>query len=312
MIRRPLSLLLTLLLAATLVACGGGEDSSDQKSAGIDQVTIEGDPGEQPKVDFGGKLDVSSLDSEVVSEGDGEEVADGDQVLAQIWLGNGFTQQKAFSTYDADQPQLLTVDNKQLSELFLTGLEGHKVGSRVAVAAPASTAFGPQGNPQIGIGNQDSVLTVIDLLAMVPDGPDGTKQKAPGWSPALKGASEAPTGLSFSGTPQPDGTLKDAVLIKGAGEKVSKGQTIVVNYLGQVYGSQKPFDESYSKQPTSFPIGVGAVVKGWDQALVGQTVGSRVMLAIPPKLGYGPKGNKQAGIKGTDTLYFVVDILAAA
>lgn len=54
------------------------------------------------------------------------------------------------------------------------------------------------------------------------------------------------------------------------------------------------------------------MIKGWDQALVGKNVGSRVVLAIPPALGYGEEGNKQAGIKGTDTLYFVVDILGAA
>ena len=101
-------------------------------------------------------------------------------------------------------------------------------------------------------------------------------------------------------------------LVEGVGDVVEKGQTIAVDYLGQVYGGKEPFDESYSSQATSFPIGVGQVVKGWDQALVGQTVGSRVMLAIPPALGYGKGGNEQAGIKGTDTLYFVVDILGAA
>ncbi len=56
---------------------------------------------------------------------------------------------------------------------------------------------------------------------------------------------------------------------------------------------------------------MGTVVKGWDDGLVGQTVGSRVLLAIPPELGYGKTGNEDAGISGTDTLYFVVDILAA-
>jgi peptidylprolyl isomerase len=86
----------------------------------------------------------------------------------------------------------------------------------------------------------------------------------------------------------------------------------VVNYLGQVYGGDAPFDSSFSRgAPTSFQIGVGAVVKGWDKALVGRAVGSRVLLSIPPDLGYGEEGNKQAGIKATDTLYFVVDILAA-
>ena len=50
---------------------------------------------------------------------------------------------------------------------------------------------------------------------------------------------------------------------------------------------------------------------GWDKELVGKTVGSRVILSIPPADGYGKEGNKDAGIKGTDTLFFVVDILAA-
>ena len=313
MIRRLPALLLALLLGAALVACGDeGDNPSGEQGDALGQVSISGDVGEEPEVDFGGKLEVSDVTSEVVSEGEGDEVEDGDQVFAQIWLGNGFTQKKAFSTYEADQPQLLTVDEKQLSEFFLSGLEGQTVGSRVAVAAPAETAFGPQGNPQIGIGNKDTVLTVIDLLSSVPDGPDGQSRKAPGWAPGLQGGDDAPTGLDFAGTPEPNGTLKDAVLIKGSGDRVEKGQTIAVNYLGQVYGGKKPFDESFTKQPTSFPIGVGNVVKGWDQTLVGQTVGSRVMLAIPPKLGYGPSGNKDAGIKGTDTLYFVVDILAAA
>jgi len=57
---------------------------------------------------------------------------------------------------------------------------------------------------------------------------------------------------------------------------------------------------------------VGQVIPGWDERLVGRTVGSRVILEIPPADGYGEQGNEQAGIKGTDTLFFVVDILGAS
>ena len=103
-----------------------------------------------------------------------------------------------------------------------------------------------------------------------------------------------------------------AVLKTGTGAAVKKGQTIIVRYLGQVYGGKKPFDENFSGDLASFPIGVGSVVKGWDKTLVGQKVGSQVVVAIPPKDGYGKKGQPTAGIKGTDTLYFVVDILGAA
>jgi len=72
------------------------------------------------------------------------------------------------------------------------------------------------------------------------------------------------------------------------------------------------FDSSWARnQPYTTPIGVGQVIKGWDTGLVGQPVGSRVMLVIPPAEGYGSTGSSGAGIKGTDTLVFVVDIIAA-
>lgn len=315
MTRRLLALLLALLLGVTLAACGedGGEsEGGDEAASGLDSLSVEGDVGSEPKVEFDGKLDVDEVTSDVVTEGDGETLESGDAVLAHVWIGNGFTQEKAFSTYDGNQPQVLAVDEKQLSALFLAGLEGQSVGSRVVVAASAQTAFGESGNPQLGIGNKDSVVAVMDLVSQVPDGPQGEEQPAPAWAPSLEGEESAPTGLDFSGTPKPGGQLRQAVLVAGEGDAVQKGQTVVVDYLGQVHGAKQPFDESYSAQPTSFAIGVGQVVKGWDQALVGQNVGSRVMLAIPPELGYGKQGNEGAGIKGSDTLYFVVDILAVA
>jgi peptidylprolyl isomerase len=119
----------------------------------------------------------------------------------------------------------------------------------------------------------------------------------------------------------PSGTaptkLSSEVLSQGNGPAVASGQTIVVNYLGQTWepkdGKPNVFDNSFDrKQPVNFPIGKGQVISGWDKTLVGQKVGSRVIVAIPPKDGYGKTGQPSAGIKGTDTLYFVVDILGAA
>jgi peptidylprolyl isomerase len=53
------------------------------------------------------------------------------------------------------------------------------------------------------------------------------------------------------------------------------------------------------------------VIPGWSDGLLGKKVGSRVLLSIPPAEGYGKQGSSQAGIKGTDTLVFVVDILGS-
>lgn len=315
MLRRLPALLVSLVLGATLVACGDdspeGNAESSSSGSGLGSLTIDGEVGTDPEVTWDGELTVDEVEVDVVTEGDGEVVEQGDSVLSHVWIGNGFTQEKAFSTYDGQTPQLFTVDEAMLSDLFIQGLEGHPIGSRVAVAAPAETAFGEAGNAQLNIANKDTVVAVIDLLSAVPEGPEGKEQQPPAWAPGLVGDEQAPTGLDFSGVPKPDGELTSAYLIEGTGEPVQKGQTIVADYLGQVYGGNKPFDESYSAQPASFQIGVGAVVKGWDETLVGAPVGSRVMIAIPPEFGYGKAGNEQAGITGTDTLYFVVDILAA-
>jgi peptidylprolyl isomerase len=92
---------------------------------------------------------------------------------------------------------------------------------------------------------------------------------------------------------------------------VAKGDLLVANYLGQIWHG-KVFDSSFARaQPTGFAIGVNKVISGWDKTLVGVHVGSRLLLVIPPADGYGKTGNSQAGIKGTDTLVFVVDVLAA-
>jgi peptidylprolyl isomerase len=301
--------LLLSLLTMGLAACGDDTGADAASGGGLDTVTIEGDIGSSPKVTFDGRVEVSKVETKTLITGDGPELGADDEVLAHLWIGNGFSQHKALDTYEDKKPELITI-NDQVGKVFRDAIEGQTVGSRVAVAAPAKDAFGEGGNPTLGIGNADSVIIVIDLVSGVLDGPHGTDKDAPDWTPEIVTKDDVPTGFDFSGTPEPSKRLRIAPLVQGDGATVKKGQTIVVDYLGEVYGGTAPFDESFSKTPASFQIGVGAVVKGWDQALVGRAVGSRVLLSIPPDLGYGDKGNKDAGIKGTDTLYFVVDILA--
>jgi len=103
--------------------------------------------------------------------------------------------------------------------------------------------------------------------------------------------------------------LEVVVLSPGDGDIVAAGDDLVVHYLGQTWGGHV-FDNSYDRGSSiNFPIGVGSVIGGWDQGLVGQQIGSRVLLSIPPHQGYGDRGMPRAGIKGTDTLVFVVDIV---
>lgn len=124
---------------------------------------------------------------------------------------------------------------------------------------------------------------------------------------ATGGFGEKPQ-ISFPAGDAPEG-LQVKVLVQGDGAEVAAGDNIVVHYLGQSWGGEV-FDNSYDRGATiDFPIGLGAVIGGWDQGLVGQLVGSRVLLSIPPELGYGQRGVPQAGIGPGATLVFVVDIV---
>ena len=117
--------------------------------------------------------------------------------------------------------------------------------------------------------------------------------------------------LTFPDAAAPE-ELEIQVLVQGSGDTVEAGNTIVVNYLGQTWGGHV-FDNSYDRGASiDFPIGVGAVIGGWDQGLVGQQVGAGVLLSIPPHHGYGSRGVPQAGIGGDDVLVFVVDILGVS
>jgi peptidylprolyl isomerase len=112
---------------------------------------------------------------------------------------------------------------------------------------------------------------------------------------------------------EPDKALVTEVVKEGDGPEVKKGELLTANYLGQIWRDGKVFDNSYDRgAPASFPIGIGGVIAGWDEGLVGKKIGSRVVMSIPPDKGYKEQGNEQAGIKGDDTLIFVVDLVSSA
>lgn len=297
-----------LTVAVALTGCGKSSSSSTASASGWDQVSISGDVGTAATVAFKGQVTDATTQTKVLTEGTGPVVKEGDNVILQTVIADGFTQKTAADSYKDRAPQVVPLTS-QVPAIFRTAIEGKKVGSRVAIYASADKIFGAQGNPTLQIGNKDSVVIVLDIVGIPLDGPNGASHASPSWAPTVVESNGVVTNLDFKGTPKPDGKLHSADLRSGTGATVKAGQSIVVHYLGSVYGASKPFDENFSSTPIAFQIGAGKVVKGWDQTLVGKKVGSRVVLAIPPKDGYGSQ--KQTGIPANSTLYFVVDILWA-
>jgi peptidylprolyl isomerase len=261
----------------------------------------------------------------VVDEGDGPVLQKGDKVLTNFAVSTDVGQDISYETYDKMGVLVdvgSTAQPKQIVDLMTGLINKHiepgttRVGTRIAMAVNATKEFGDLALnlSSFGIGNEDGFVLVADLEAVPLDGPKGSAKAAPSWAPKITEKKGEPASLDSSAQPQPDPTSKQlakAVLIQGTGPVVQKGDQIVANYIGQVYKGKAPFDSSYTRpDPAVFSIGTGNVVKGWDQGLVGAKVGSRVLLRVPPALGYGKKGNGDT-IPANSTLYFVVDILAA-
>jgi peptidylprolyl isomerase len=99
-------------------------------------------------------------------------------------------------------------------------------------------------------------------------------------------------------------------LVQGTGQTAKAGDTVTVNYVGELYKTGKEFDSSWSRnQPSTFPLTNGGVIAGWVQGIPGMKVGGRRELVIPAKLAYGPRGNPPT-IPPNSPLVFVVDLLS--
>jgi FKBP-type peptidyl-prolyl cis-trans isomerase len=277
-------------------------------------VTASGTFGKAPTVTIPSEKAASTLFTKTLIQGTGPTMTTSDSLVGNFVLydWSGTTHKLLGSTYSSGSPTLF-------SSSLLPGLQkaliGQKVGSRVIAVIPPADGFGSAGNSQIGVSPTDTLVFVVDMIQDIGNkaGVTGTQTSSGGSGlPTVTAATgKAPTVTVPAATPPK--SLQVKTLIKGTGPKVTKGQLIVVQYTGVNWRTKKVFDSSWSRStPFGVNIGEGQVIKGWDTGLVGQTVGSRVMLVIPPVDGYGPSGSSQAGIKGTDTLVFVIDIIDAA
>ncbi|AXK32209.1 hypothetical protein DVA86_05610 [Streptomyces armeniacus] len=153
-----------------------------------------------------------------------------------------------------------------------------------------------------------AALTVPLLIASAAAcGSDDEDKAKPGTVPAVSSEDGKKPKIE-KGEGDPPKGLKVKVLKEGKGEKVAKGDVLNASYHGQLWNG-KVFDSTWQKgrTPASFQIGTGNVIKGWDEALVGKKLGSRVQLVIPPEKGYGAQGQPPQ-IPKNSTLVFVVDL----
>jgi FKBP-type peptidyl-prolyl cis-trans isomerase len=317
---RRIAALLVLPLLAVGVLAGCGSGSASATGTASSGVSVSGAFGQAPVIKIPAAKAGHTLAVKTVIRGSGPVLHSADTFVSNfvIYVWSGTAHRLAQSTFGtvthpSSSPELL-------SGQLLPGLEkaliGQKMGSRVLAVIPPKEGFGTAGNPQVGIKGTDTLVFVVDLIKNFAGNAAATG------TPVSSGGHGLPTVTAAAGAAptikmpasKPPTKLVTKTLVQGNGAVITKGQTVVVQYVGAIWATGKVFDASWNRsQPFGFVIDSTPtkVIPGWDQGLTGQRVGSRVMLVIPPAEGYGKTGNPQAGIKGTDTLVFVVDILGA-
>ena len=115
--------------------------------------------------------------------------------------------------------------------------------------------------------------------------------------------------IEFPGdTPPADLVVEDITV--GDGAEAKAGSTISAHYVGVAHSTGEEFDASWNRgAPLDFRLGVGQVIAGWDEGIVGMKEGGRRKLVIPANKAYGDRG-AGAVIKPGETLIFVVDLVA--
>ena len=168
------------------------------------------------------------------------------------------------------------------------------------------------GSSTLTIGNENTADNALITSGTAAAGTSTTGAGATGGgggTPKSGPLSEEPKKMPVGFGAPPTSLVKQDVII-GKGAEAKTGSAVEVNYVGALWKTGKVFDASWTrKEPFTFTIGAGQVIKGWDQGVLGMKVGGRRLLVIPSALGYGAKGS--GSIPPNSTLEFVVDLLKA-
>jgi hypothetical protein len=266
-------------------------DAAAPSGAASDAVTVDGAVGEESTATFDFPLEIPALQTTVIEEGSGDAVESGELVAFALTAFSAETGEKLGSVGYGEDPTLpaqISPDNP--------------IGQVLGCASPGArvVAAFPPSDPNAG------EVYVFDFLDIVPNAAWGEPQEPVEGMPTVTLDDDGAPTIELPGGEAPT-AVELETLKKGDGATVAPGDTVLVQYTGVKWSDGSVFDSSWEAgTPASFQT--TGVVDGFRQALEGQTVGSQVVVVIPPAAGYGEEGSSDNELAG-ETLVFVVDIL---
>jgi peptidylprolyl isomerase len=278
-----------LALLAAVLALGGaltglaGCHPAVVEPAGPESVEVSGEFGTVPTVTFPTPLLVEETSITTVIDGDGPEIAPGGPLLVDWIAFDGTTGEVTGETF-ATAPGVYAFTEDSLGEDLYDAVSASGANDRVLVLEPTAAA-----------GVPGSRVSVIDVRPARAQGE--TVPPAPGLPAVTRAEDGAPSVRLPGGAPPAE--LVQQVLIKGAGEQVLQDSRLLVQYTAVAWsdGAVKATTWGEGKLPETLDL--ATAIPGLQLGLLDQTVGSQVLLVVPPGQAYG-----------SDTMVFVVDLLA--
>jgi FKBP-type peptidyl-prolyl cis-trans isomerase len=309
------ALLVPVAVCIALAGCGSSSSGSSANANAAVKVT--GTFGKSAKVSIPAEKASSKLAISTPIKGTGAALVSGDSALADLavykWSGTKHT--LLTSTY-ASGPQMIPAEMGLPG--LTTALKGARLGSRIVAVLPPKYGYGTEGNSELEVTGKDTLVWVIDLLQQFSSTQSATGSQVSNGGGKLPSVTAQPNQAPVVKVPKnsPPSKLSVTTLVQGSGPKLAKGDTVVTQYVGvdwrtgKVFGSSWPSAEDAAGELLSFQVGGKQVIKGLTNAVLGVPVGSRVMVVVPPALGYGPDGGQpSAGIDKNDSLVFVLDVI---
>jgi peptidylprolyl isomerase len=254
------------------------------------EVVVTGDAGSAPTVTYRTPLSVTETVHETIWEGTGPELVDGRPVLLDFWLEDASDATLVKESYTSSPTPRVLSEEDLGKDLYAT-LSGQKVGARLLQISPATS----------GSASSYPTVTVLDVL---PTRAAGEAVAPRDGLPTVSLDDDGVPSITPTGT-EPPSDLVVQPLQRATSTQVSEGDVITVQYTGFVWSTGEAFDSTWtSGSPATFSL---SDVPAWDEALVEQSVGSQVMVVVPPSYALGATQSEElAG----QTIVFVIDILA--